>query len=425
VTGELAGVVVADFDGEEGVKLMRKWGIKAHVRTGSGGFHWYALHPGWRVKTMNAKSCKGFWPWPGLDIRGDGGFAVLLGRNKDGPYEQLRELVPDPFDALPEEVRTFLLNRSEKKDAAPMPQARPRHRSTTSNKHRVSAELLVRKALGIVPRSGRNNSGFWLAAQLRDNGYSDGEAESAMRDYRSRVPSTNMKGQREPYEEREMVATLRQAYSRPARQPWGRRNSSPHADGAPAPSRERGRRGDTEAVSKKKGPPPPGSANSPKSIDLYVDPTGEPQVAPTEEPLPNWKYAKVPREVAVDRGLKRLDLSVYCMLAGSVWQGNVARIGQRLIARCLHMGRRHVDDSLERLEARGHVKAAITRHGQRGAYMLTSPVFNEMQRAGIQQTAVGPQGRLRLVTVSKDQSTAWMSTPRSIPRQQSGRKEHR
>jgi hypothetical protein len=27
--------------------------------------------------------------------------------------------------------------------------------------------------------------------------------------------------------------------------------------------------------------------------------------------------------------------------------------------------------------------------------------------------------------VSKDQSTAWMSTPRSIPRQQSDRKKHR
>lgn len=39
VTGKLAAVVVADFDGDEGLELMQKWGIKPHVRTGSGGFH--------------------------------------------------------------------------------------------------------------------------------------------------------------------------------------------------------------------------------------------------------------------------------------------------------------------------------------------------------------------------------------------------
>jgi hypothetical protein len=30
---------------------------------------------------LNAKTSKRTWPWKGLDIRGDGGFAVLLGRN--------------------------------------------------------------------------------------------------------------------------------------------------------------------------------------------------------------------------------------------------------------------------------------------------------------------------------------------------------
>ena len=56
VTGRLAGVVVVDFDGDQGRNLMQKWGINPHVRTGSGGFHWYGLHPGWRVPTLNAKS---------------------------------------------------------------------------------------------------------------------------------------------------------------------------------------------------------------------------------------------------------------------------------------------------------------------------------------------------------------------------------
>ena len=42
-----------------------------------------------------------------------------------------------------------------------------------------------------------------------------------MRAYRSRVPVTNIKGNREEYTEREMIATLREAYSRPPRQRLG------------------------------------------------------------------------------------------------------------------------------------------------------------------------------------------------------------
>ena len=95
VTGRLAGIVVADFDGDDGTNLLGKWGLVPHVRTGSGGFHVYFQHPGWDVPTLNARSGKGSWPWPGLDIRGDGGFAMLLGRNDKGPYVHLRELVPE------------------------------------------------------------------------------------------------------------------------------------------------------------------------------------------------------------------------------------------------------------------------------------------------------------------------------------------
>jgi len=39
VTGKLAGIVVVDFDGDQGRELMKKWDINPHLRTGSGGFH--------------------------------------------------------------------------------------------------------------------------------------------------------------------------------------------------------------------------------------------------------------------------------------------------------------------------------------------------------------------------------------------------
>src|SRR5690349_17289574 len=50
ITGKFSGIVVADFDGESGRELMERWGItKPHTKTGSGGFHLYLKHPGWRV----------------------------------------------------------------------------------------------------------------------------------------------------------------------------------------------------------------------------------------------------------------------------------------------------------------------------------------------------------------------------------------
>src|ERR1035438_9026192 len=239
VTGKLSGVVVVGFDGERGVELMRKWGVNPHVRTGSGGFHWYVQHPGWRVPTLNAKTSKRFWPWAGLDIRGDGGFAVLLGRNKNGPYEQLRDLVPDSFEAMPEEVRTYLRSHG-RTEAVPQQQPVRTHVRAIGSGDRVDSEVLISKALEMAPRDGRNNSGMWLACQLRDNDYSAGDAEARMRDYRSRVPSTNAKGQREPYSVREVIASLREAYSRPAREPWAQGRQRLHGTcPAVTPSREK------------------------------------------------------------------------------------------------------------------------------------------------------------------------------------------
>ena len=56
--------------------------------------------------------------------------------------------------------------------------------------------------------------------QLRDNGFLESEAEEVMRLYVSRVPPTNGKGQHEPYTDREALDSLRQAFSRSAREPW-------------------------------------------------------------------------------------------------------------------------------------------------------------------------------------------------------------
>jgi hypothetical protein len=89
------------------------------------------------------------------------------------------------------------------------------------------------------------------------------------------------------------------------------------------------------------------------------------------------------------------------MLAGSVWQGATAKIGTRLIANCVHASRRLVAESLSRLEIRGHVKKAGARRGQRPTYLLTSPVFAQKQRAGLEEAVSGPSRTLRLASIRR------------------------
>jgi len=222
VTGALSGIVVVDFDGDSGRDLMARWGIEnPHVRSGSGGYHLYASHPGWPVPTLNAR-VGNQWPWPGVDVRGDGGFAVLLGRNQKGPYEWLRPLDPDPWDKLPAELRDYLLRYNQKTEVRPAKPAPP----PPGSADRVAVEVLVRRALGQAQACGRNNAGMWLACQLRDNGYSKNEAAGGMQDYLVRVPSTNLKGEREPYTKSEVSASLDQAFARPAREPWQNKATS-------------------------------------------------------------------------------------------------------------------------------------------------------------------------------------------------------
>jgi hypothetical protein len=402
VTGALAGIVVVDFDGDEGRALMERWGLKPHVRTGSGGFHCYLHHPGWHVPTLNAKSSKGSWPWPGLDIRGDGGFAILLGKNSNGLYVHLRDLVPEPFDALPEEVRAFLHDRSEEGDAPKPPDAR--QRTAPGGRRRPDVESQIGKALAMAPCDGRNNSGFWLACQLRDNGYSIGEAEAALRDYRSRVPSVDTKGKRTAYTVAEMKASVNEAYSKPARQPWERRKSNQASETKPL-LRPKLTTGDAPNSENEEGAHDE-SADDPDSIDVYVGYTGSPEAGYTGIPVSRRGYARVPREVYTDRRLKAVDVRVYCVLASACWQGNVVSVGKRLIAREGCCAECKVADILRRLEAAGHIqKQPEPRHGRRAFYVLLSSVFGQKQRAGVEEVAKGPSGP-RLVSSPRKQDCA-------------------
>jgi putative DNA primase/helicase len=221
VTGKPSDIITLDFDGDTGNTTLRKLGLNPHVRTGSGGYHLYISYPGFKVPTLTGKTKQEMGShYPGLDIRGDGGYAIFSGVNHNGAYEWLRQPDPDPFESLPADLQAFIKRLSQPVPANLSKQTIPKANG------RVPAERLISQALQEARTGGRNNIGFWLAAQLRDNGYLENDAKQIMSEYSARVSGRNAKGQSERYTEAEALASVRQAYSRAPREPWTQTNTN-------------------------------------------------------------------------------------------------------------------------------------------------------------------------------------------------------
>ena len=220
ITGTVSGVVALDFDGETGERTRTRLGLSPHVKTGSGGSHVYVDHPGWCTTTVNGKSKQILGEqFPGLDIRGDGGYAVFCGQNESGSYGWVREMQPDPLDTIPRNLRSLLGLLQPPEGGGQQPPASANNQTNSSD--RVAADFLISCALERAP-TGRNDAGFWLAAQLRDNGYARAEAERVLLDFASRVLPSNSKGHDEPYTRAEALASVEQVYQRPPREPWAK-----------------------------------------------------------------------------------------------------------------------------------------------------------------------------------------------------------
>jgi hypothetical protein len=223
ITGAASGIVILDFDGDSGANTMRKLQLSPHVRTGSGGFHVRFKYPGWRVPTVNSRSKRELGElYPNLDIRADGGYAVFCGRNQSGEYERLRPLdAYESIERLPLGVRRALglVSPVESPSAAPKPPA-PRIDTGASASEDLKQRLISQANAMVSRGEGRNNAGFWLAVQLRDNGIWRDSAESVMRRFHTFCPRTNAKGQPEVYTITEALNSFEAAYSRGPREPW-------------------------------------------------------------------------------------------------------------------------------------------------------------------------------------------------------------
>jgi len=81
-------------------------------------------------------------------------------------------------------------------------------------------EEVVQQILGLATQrasnGSRNHSGFWLAAQLRDNGLPPEQARRVLFDYQQAVANWGD----HPYTLQEAWLSLRSAYASPPRQPW-------------------------------------------------------------------------------------------------------------------------------------------------------------------------------------------------------------
>lgn len=118
VTGELAGVVVLDFDDKNGGDVtLAGLNLEPHVQT-PGGAHVYVKHPGFPIRN----SVDSFRDYPGMDVRGDGGIAWFSGRSKKGVYTPLL-WPPEPVDLAalePTLAATVFVHPQEQADRAPV-----------------------------------------------------------------------------------------------------------------------------------------------------------------------------------------------------------------------------------------------------------------------------------------------------------------
>ena len=195
VCGEISGIIVLDFDGEPGLQTLKRLNLRPHVQTPSGGCHLYVRHPGRHVPTVCGKSKKGFAElYPACDIRADGGYVLFCGSTPKGNYRVLRPLTePEPWESLPPDLRLLAIGID------------PRY-------VKIFRRYIEEASVGC-----RNQTGFELAVQLRDNGCPKETAEEIMRVYAESVPQAP--GER--YTVAEALASLKQAYLRPPREPWG------------------------------------------------------------------------------------------------------------------------------------------------------------------------------------------------------------
>lgn len=223
VTGNVSNFFSLDFDGADGRATLNSLGLDPHRRSPSGGYHVDFDYPlDWEVRTVSSKTDLALGAaYPGMDIRGKGGYVIVLGENATGHYVWERSDRPYLLDLLPGSL-TSILHKRQPEVKLPREMDSPFPESieecADGNDHDIS--LLRQAIVRLEQRRGRNDTGFWLCCQLRDHGRPKESARELMRRYVAVCPPTNTKGVTEPYTHEDAEKTLDQVYKAEAREPF-------------------------------------------------------------------------------------------------------------------------------------------------------------------------------------------------------------
>ena len=105
--------------------------------------------------------------------------------------------------------------------ALPPPKPRPTTPQPTVDT-RPETRIILERALNRCYGEGqRELNAFWLATQLRDNGYSQAEADPVLRDYHAQVEAFGA----HPFALKEAMQALNSAFKHAPREPWTRRST--------------------------------------------------------------------------------------------------------------------------------------------------------------------------------------------------------
>jgi len=206
-TGSVSGVIVLDIDPPEGYYNLKQLQTTysplpetRRSRTGNKGLHFFFEYPG---DGNTYKSAVGLAGLEGVDIRANGGYAVLPPSRL---YGRLAYKWADP--QIPIAPAPAWLLELITKGYAQTENAPQSLRFAHSPGGKWLQQALVRSREG-----NRNAVGFWLACQLRDDQVPEAEARSILLNYANLAPIG-----REQYTSKEAIASVRSAYSRPPRE---------------------------------------------------------------------------------------------------------------------------------------------------------------------------------------------------------------
>jgi len=206
-TGSVSGVIVLDIDPPEGYYNLKRLQTTysplpdtRRSRTGNKGLHYFFEYPSDGNTYRNAVGLNNH---EGVDIRATGGYVVLPPSKLYGrlAYKWANPLTP--FAPLPTWLSALMISERQQRELVPQ----------NLRFARDPGEKWLQQAIAKAKEGNRNDVGFWLACQLRDDRIPELQARSIILTYANLAPEG-----RDEYSSKEAIASVRSAYSRPPRE---------------------------------------------------------------------------------------------------------------------------------------------------------------------------------------------------------------